>query len=393
VSNQQSCDEIICHVVYSIALKATPASGYAVDRWDGCGGGTSGDWCFAYSDGPDQTVTAHFRKAECSDGSDNDGDDTVDHPNAKVGSDPPADPDCESPSDDSEAYTPPPDTTPPPLTVTPDSIGPTNDPTPTVQFSSTEPDVTYTCWVLNDSDASTRLSYVEDNCISPYTTPSLTDGPWRILVVAKDAAGNESKEYRPLTVDTTAPDTSITSAPSPTALSTSASFHFSSSQTDSRFECSLDGGPWSACTSPKGYSSLSQGRHNFKVAATDPGGNRDSTPATHTWTIDSIRPTVTRVSPSPGAGRLAQGERPRHLLGGHAFEHHRRAPDTTRAQGNDDACSRHRHLRLRLKRAKLDPSSPLKRGTTYVVTVTTRVRDLAGNPMLRNKSWSFTVRR
>ncbi|MBL0225361.1 MAG: Ig-like domain-containing protein [Geobacteraceae bacterium] len=43
------------------------------------------------------------------------------------------------------------------------------------------------------------------------------------------------------------------------------------------------------------------------------------------------------------------------------------------------------------KIATLTPSSPLAAGTTYTATVTTGARDLAGNPLLLNKVWSFTT--
>ena len=278
------CDELGCWDTYSAILSATPAPGYAVEGWTGCQGGSSGVWCFVM--GGDQTVTARFRKAECSDASDNDSDGKVDHP---------ADPDCESPSDDSETYTPPPDTTPPPLTVTPDSIGPTNDPTPTVEFSSTEPGVKFNCYVLDDSpDEGTKHSHVEYDCTSPYTTPALHDGPWRIVVWAEDASGNFSREYRPLTVDTGAPDTTITSGPSGTVRTTTATFGFtSSSAAGSTFECSLDGTPFTACSSPKDYSALSQGGHTLEVAATDAAGNRDPTPAAWSWNVESVVPDTT----------------------------------------------------------------------------------------------------
>jgi hypothetical protein len=45
-----------------------------------------------------------------------------------------------------------------------------------------------------------------------------------------------------------------------------------------------------------------------------------------------------------------------------------------------------------LKQAKLDPSSSLQLGATYTATVTTGVKDLAGNPMASPREWSFTVR-
>ena len=86
-------------------------------------------------------------------------------------------------------------------------------------------------------------------------------------------------------VDTTPPDTTITSGPSGTTSSTTASFEFSSSEGGSTFECQLDQGAFAGCTSPKSYSGLAPGSHTFSVRATDAAGNVDPTPATSTWTI------------------------------------------------------------------------------------------------------------
>ena len=59
--------------------------------------------------------------------------------------------------------------------------------------------------------------------------------------------------------DTTAPDTSITSAPADPSTSTSASFAFTATESGSAFECKLDAGAYAACTSPKAYSALTHG--------------------------------------------------------------------------------------------------------------------------------------
>ena len=45
------------------------------------------------------------------------------------------------------------------------------------------------------------------------------------------------------------------------------------------------------------------------------------------------------------------------------------------------------------RRATLNPTSALARGAVYTATVSTGVRDAAGNPMAKARSWSFTVRR
>jgi hypothetical protein len=87
--------------------------------------------------------------------------------------------------------------------------------------------------------------------------------------------------------DTTAPETTITSGPPATSTSTSASFAFTSSEANSTFQCSLDGAPRVACTSPQSYSGLSIGSHTFSVWGTDAAGNTDATAATQTWSVGS----------------------------------------------------------------------------------------------------------
>ena len=54
----------------------------------------------------------------------------------------------------------------------------------------------------------------------------------------------------------------------------------------SLFACSLDSGPFLACTSPLTVASLRPGRHTFAVQATDSGGNSDLTPTRFSWSIE-----------------------------------------------------------------------------------------------------------
>jgi acid phosphatase type 7 len=105
-------------------------------------------------------------------------------------------------------------------------------------------------------------------------------------------------------VDTTPPETTIDSGSSGTVTSTSANFTFSSNEANSTFECRLDGAAFTSCTSPKGYNSLANGSHTFEVRATDAAGNTDSTPASHTWIVDT---TSTQNDPVlVGAGDIAR---------------------------------------------------------------------------------------
>lgn len=88
--------------------------------------------------------------------------------------------------------------------------------------------------------------------------------------------------------DTTAPETAITAQPVSPTIATTASFSITSSESGSTFSCKIDVGSWGACSSPKSYSSLAVGNHEFAVRATDAAGNTDPTPASTIWTVEEV---------------------------------------------------------------------------------------------------------
>src|SRR5205823_8051303 len=115
-----------------------------------------------------------------------------------------------------------------------------------------------------------------------------------------DAVGNidATPASRTWTVDTIAPETTISSGPSGAVNSRSASFAFSSSEAGSTFACSLDGSAYASCTSPQPYSGLPDGSHTVAVRAADAAGNTEPTPPTQTWTVDTAAPeTVINTGP------------------------------------------------------------------------------------------------
>ena len=97
-------------------------------------------------------------------------------------------------------------------------------------------------------------------------------------------AGNPPGEET--AVDTTPPETSISGGPASMTGSASAVFFLVASEPGSGFECKLDGGSFAPCTSPKAYSGLSVGSHQFWVRAKDAAGNVDKTAAPWSWTIE-----------------------------------------------------------------------------------------------------------
>ena len=161
--------------------------------------------------------------------------------------------------------------------------------TPTFTFSSDEAG-TFQCSV--DGGAMSA-------CSSPSTLAALTDGAHTFSVRAIDSSANidASPASRSFSVDTTAPDTQITSGPSGLVRTKNASFSFSS-EASAGFECKLDAAAWAACSSPRSYTGLSDRAHTFYVRATDQVGNVDASPAKRSFTVDTRAP-QTKIAKHP----------------------------------------------------------------------------------------------
>src|SRR5574338_391624 len=175
----------------------------------------------------------------------------------------------------------------PSITLTSSALNPTNAPFGvTATFSESvsdflSSDVTTGNGVLSGfAGAGTTYTFV--------ITPS-SEGLVTVDVAtakAHDAAGNGNTPATTLsrTYDSISPDTTITSSPSNPSSSPSASFSFTSTEAGT-FECQLDASGFTACTTPKSYSGLTDGSHTFQVRAIDTAGNADATPASFTWIV------------------------------------------------------------------------------------------------------------
>ncbi|MBK8294351.1 MAG: hypothetical protein IPK93_06120 [Solirubrobacterales bacterium] len=128
-----------------------------------------------------------------------------------------------------------------------------------------------------DCDSSTAQAY-----------QGLADGGHTFMVRATDEAGNveTSPPSRTWSIDATAPVVGIDDGPAGTVKTKGATFKFSSNESNVTFECRLDNGSFSACTSPNAVTAA-DGDHTFWVRATDAAGNQSEHPATRSWTVDT----------------------------------------------------------------------------------------------------------
>jgi hypothetical protein len=88
---------------------------------------------------------------------------------------------------------------------------------------------------------------------------------------------------------TTPPDTVLDSTPPSPTNSNSATTTFHSTIAGATFQCSVDGGAASPCTSPVTVSTVGDGTHSLAITATA-NGLTELTPAVTTWVVDTTAP-------------------------------------------------------------------------------------------------------
>ena len=101
----------------------------------------------------------------------------------------------------------------------------------------------------------------------------------------------------PPPADTTPPETTLGTGPASPTSATTATFTFTANET-ATFEGRLDGGAYTAVTSPHTLNNLADGSHVFEVRARDTAANTDATPASVTWTVDTTPPD-TQITAAP----------------------------------------------------------------------------------------------
>lgn len=108
-------------------------------------------------------------------------------------------------------------------------------------------------------------------------------------------------EFAGSAADTTPPDTMLDSAPSGVVQVDNATFAFHATEGSTTFNCRVDSGAWTPCSSPATVEGLADGTHRFAVRATDAAGNTDPTPAEHDFTVAVVDIRRAPLAPASGA--------------------------------------------------------------------------------------------
>jgi hypothetical protein len=167
--------------------------------------------------------------------------------------------------------------------------------TATFDFASTPVGGTFECSL----DGATFAT-----CPAHHVLNALGDGPHTLAVRARNT---DNVDATPATwawvVDTTPPDTTVDSGPTGVVIGAVA-IAFSSPEAGASFDCSLDGAPWAACTSPQSFPTPTLGNHTFQVRAKDALGNADASPAQRAWST-AADTTITTSPPNPVPSKSA----------------------------------------------------------------------------------------
>lgn len=129
----------------------------------------------------------------------------------------------------------------------------------------------------------------------------LGEGRHDFAVRAVDPAGN--RDQNPATwqwiTDVRSPTTTISGHPALLTQLVDASFSFAADENGATFKCNLDGLGWQSCQSPKHYSSLDEGVHEFSVQAIDAASTQEFDPPIFQWVVDSVPPETLITSGPP----------------------------------------------------------------------------------------------
>jgi hypothetical protein len=157
-----------------------------------------------------------------------------------------------------------------------------SDRSPAIAFDSNDPSAAFRCRVDGGGF---------DVCRSPFSFWGLADGTHTLQVRATDSVRNSVLASLTWTVAGPA-DVSIMAGPASGSVTKdrTPSFSFVSLDSDSSFQCRIDGAPYSPCNSPKTTPKLSDRRHTFAVKAADAARTTDL--ARRSFTVDATAPAI-----------------------------------------------------------------------------------------------------
>lgn len=158
---------------------------------------------------------------------------------------------------------------------------------------------------------------------------------------------------------------------------------------------------WQTARNVPSLSGATNGSAAYTATATDSLGNVSALSPGVVVTVDSVGPAVSMTTPKNGAKAASRTA----SIKARTNEAVRRLT-VTKADAFLTVAGSTTHLKAKVRwkagtrTILINPKADLRAGTTYKVTITTKVKDLAGNPLdqnktksgLQKKTWKLTTR-
>lgn len=261
-------------------------------------------------------------------------------------------------------------------------------------------------FVFDDVDPTATVSYNPESLTNGDVTATMIAGNEDVTITSEggdshlftengtflftfhDAAGNEgSVEANVSYIDKTAP-AEVTLENTPASLTNSTVTDIKVGGADVvAYQYKLDDGSYGTeelVATHIELSDLSDGVHTISVIGRDEAGNWQETAATHTWTIETVHPTVVSKTPSVNAVGIDSNANVLVTFS----EAVTIAPENIIITKGDVSIPATVAFDANTKIATIQ--APFEGNSTYVVTLLSTITDAAGNT-LTETSWSFTT--
>ena len=220
----------------------------------------------------------------------------------------------------------------------------------------------------------------------------------------KDGVGTHALLLTPTSSDPPPPGPSAPTITSPqnNTYNTDGSFSVSGSaepaSTVELFEGTTSKGATKADSSSGAWSialsGVSEGSHTYSAKAKDAvAGNTSSASNSVTVTVDKTAPTVSSTSPANNTSGLVATANVTATFSEDVDPSTLTTAFTLSKQGSSTSVAANVTYDATKNKATLDPDSTLEASTTYTATIkggSTGVKDLAGNALAQDHSWTFT---
>jgi subtilisin family serine protease len=250
-------------------------------------------------------------------------------------------------------------------------------------------------------DDGTVWTWGRPDCCTPDRTIPLQVGGLSGITYA--VGGMEISTYSSLAISSDIPAPTITS-PQDNTYDTDGSFSFSgsaeASSTVELFEGTTSKGTTTADSSSGAWSialsGVSEGAHTYTAKATDAQGNTSSASNSVTVKVDSTAPTLGTVSPTNGGTGvpLTATLEATFLKDMNPGSITVQTFTLTKEGSSGPVAGSSVGYNTQNSKASLDPASDLEANASYTATIkggSTGVKDLAGNALAQDHTWTFTT--